>query len=334
MEKKKKKIKKGKSFADSDIPQSLVNITEGDDPWLREQARRRQLIKDACDKYQTKMTEIASGKKRLYQKNEDDHKKDKSRPLDPVARQSIVDDKHRVIYTPIAKVACSSWKWLLIALNGGYDISHPEVLGSKVHAYSVQLKNGLRSISSYSEEEQIYRFKYYTKVLAVRHPIGRLVSAHRDKFTWYVHDKGGYRCTYCAGKGSKIISELHGISEKELIMKNTRINVTLDDFLTVLTDPQKPSYSNIHWREQFIAAKPCHMHYDFIANVETMNEDSEQILKRAFNTDVTFPKKHVVLNGTTSATTDHFLKGVNITKEIRDKLLQRFSYDMALFGYS
>ena len=81
--------------------------------WKEIQNERRQRIKKACQKYTSlNMT-------------------------DTFFSRVLVDDVHRVIYTPIPKAGSSSWKWLLLALLAGYNISQPEILGPSVHSVEV-----------------------------------------------------------------------------------------------------------------------------------------------------------------------------------------------------
>ena len=71
------------------------------------------------------------------------------------------------------KAACTSWKHVLSQANGAP--SHLEVHSKRVYRY-VDLFSEL----SPSAKQQV--LDSYFKFMFVRHPLERLVSAHRDKF--------------------------------------------------------------------------------------------------------------------------------------------------------
>ena len=276
-----------------------VTSTDTFSRWQEIQTERRQRIKKACQKYTSlNMT-------------------------DTFFSDVLVDDVHRVIYTPIPKAACSSWKWLLLALLAGYNISQPEILGPSIHLGKVQEKHGLRKLARYKLNERRVRLENYTKLLAVRHPLARVLSAYYDKLKYHLHQSGGYKCAYCKEVGADIV-----LSHGGTIHNGLEINVTLNDFLGRLTEPDKIGYANPHWTEISDIALPCLVDYDYIVKTETILEDTRHILRHIFHSNVTFPHKHMLHQGERS---DVPLK--NIATEIKQKLKTRYKFDMELFGY-
>ena len=276
-----------------------VTLKDAFSRWKEIQNERRQRIKKACQKYTSlNMThKFFSG--------------------------VLVDDVHRAIYTPIPKAACSSWKWLLLALLAGYNISQPEILGPSVHSVEVQEKHGLRHLAKYNPNERRERLQNYTKILAVRHPLARVLSAYYGKLKYYLHQRGGYRCGFCRKLGADIV-----LSHGGTIHNGLEINVTLNDFLGRLTEPDKIGYANTHWKEISDIALPCLVDYDYIVKTETILEDTRYILRHIFHSNVTFPHKHMLHQGERS---DVLFK--NIVTERKQKLKTRYNFDMQLFGY-
>ena len=80
--------------------------------------------------------------------------------------------------------------------------------------------------------------------MAVRHPLARVLSAYYDKLKYHLHQSGGYKCAYCKEVGADIV-----LSHGGTIHNGLEINVTLNDFLGRLTEPDKIGYANPHWTE-------------------------------------------------------------------------------------
>ena len=159
--------------------------------------------------------------------------------------------------------------------------------------------------------------------MAVRHPLARVLSAYYDKLKYYLHQRGGYRCCFCRKLGADIV-----LSHGGTIHNGSEINVTLNDFLGRLTEPDKIGYANPHWKEISDIALPCLVDYDYIVKTETILEDTRHILRHIFHSNVTFPHKHMLHQGERS---DVLFK--NIFTERKQILKTRYNFDMQLFGY-
>ena len=268
----------------------------------------------------------------------------------------LVDEKHRIIFCYIAKVGCTSWKWLLIALQGWYNISHPEILGTTVHLEGVQLKHGLKPLKSYKSDEIEYRLQHYHKIMAVRHPVGRIVSAYNDKFVPQMDpmNKGGKpMCKLCGKYGPAIIRQIrHGDSttfsslspeeqnvdgasttaqpgkeKMEDAFDNLGPRVTLGEFIQYITT--KTGGSNRHWRPFYDMCNPCGVDYDYIVKIETLAADTHVLLPLIFNSTAEFPHtnwadKKILDNGATIS---------DIPENTRGQINKRFGPDMKLFDY-
>ena len=96
-----------------------------------------------------------------------------------------VDDKHKLLYCYVPKVACTSWKVKLSlmsdkAVNGEATVvnTHP----SPVDTWEGLARYGIKMLSTYTPEQIKYRLENYFKFIFVRHPMERLVSSYRSKF--------------------------------------------------------------------------------------------------------------------------------------------------------
>ena len=110
-----------------------------------------------------------------------------------------VDDKHKLLYCYVPKVACTSWKVKLSlmsdkAVNGEATVvnTHP----SPVDTWGGLAKYGIKMLSTYTPEQIKHRLENYFKFIFVRHPMERLVSAYRSKFEKRKDNKAEYPFFY------------------------------------------------------------------------------------------------------------------------------------------
>jgi len=88
----------------------------------------------------------------------------------------LVSQKHRVIYTPIAKNANTSLKRMFVRLSG--NPQSDEILAGDVHTWLTSNRTGL-SLCDYSPEDA-------TEILGnPDYPLARAVSGYLDKFILY-----------------------------------------------------------------------------------------------------------------------------------------------------
>ena len=298
--------------------------------WNNEQKKSRQRVQDVCK------TLNMTGKHGKH----DDY-------FPRIPATLVVDEKHKLMFCYIAKVACSSWKWLLIALQGKYDINKP--VGWLVHTAKFQRENGIIPLQSYSSEEIKYRLKHYKKVIAVRNPVSRVVSAYNNKFIPQVGEQGGFVCHMCRSGGVKIIKETRyknttlppeyehirpytfdsdhkNYTWEDVEKANFGPLVTLDEFLQWITSKQS---RNRHWMPFYQMCNPCAINYDYIVKMETMKENSDFLMPLLFNTSVSFPSRNRAVNKILfgSASTN------DIPVNLQQNIVDTYDIDMKLFDY-
>ena len=120
----------------------------------------------------------------------------------------------------------------------------------------------------HSPQEAYGKLKTYFKFLIVREPLDRLLSAYRNKFenkqNTYFHEKFG-----------------------KLIVKRFRKNasnssgndVTFAEFVEYILSPKTKKPLNEHWRPIHELCSPCQIKFDMIGKFETLQHDSNYILK-------------------------------------------------------
>ncbi|XP_034285539.1 carbohydrate sulfotransferase 9 isoform X2 [Pantherophis guttatus] len=206
------------------------------------QERRKFLLRDICQKY-VKKTQI---------------------PLVHMVSRIYVEDKYKVLYCEVPKAGCSNWKRILMILGGlansAANISHN----------SVHYGGNLNKLDSYNLTEIQKRLKTYTKIIFVRDPMERLVSAFRDKFE---HPNIYYHPVF----GKAIIKKYRPNADKKAL--TTGSGVKFKEFIQYLLDPYRPLGMDIHWEQINKLCYPCDIDYNFIGKFETLEKDANYILK-------------------------------------------------------
>ncbi|XP_062404576.1 carbohydrate sulfotransferase 8-like isoform X2 [Sardina pilchardus] len=205
---------------------------------------RRRLVREICAKYKTKVPQNITPQR---------------------VSRIFVEDKHKILYCEVPKAGCSNWKRVLMVLSGVAN----NVTAIKHNA--VHYGNHIRQLDSYNREGIAYRLQNYTKVLFLREPLERLVSAYRDKFENPNH-------YYHPVFGRPIIARYRLNASKEAL--RTGSGVTFPEFMQYLLDVHKPVGMDIHWMPANHLCHPCLVDYDFIGKFETMGEEANFVLQR------------------------------------------------------
>ncbi|CAN9510179.1 unnamed protein product [Ophioblennius macclurei] len=249
----------------------------------------------------------------------------------------IVDDKHKIIYCYVPKVACTNWKKVMIILSEfpispstGKPYTDPkEIPIGIVHNGSNYLTFDKfpRLYGSLSHHLMAVKLQTYTKFLFVRDPFVRLISAFRNKFEkpnelfykWFGSD--------ILHHGN--VSHVPGTAKEAFA---AGLAPTFQQFITYLLDnkTEERSVFNEHWQQIYRMCHPCQVKYDFIGQLESLNTDAEQVLKlmkvdNLFIFPTAYQKQTVV-----SWVGDWFQQ---IPAEARRKLYKLYEPDFKLFGY-
>uniref|UniRef100_A0A8D0BZR3 Carbohydrate sulfotransferase n=1 Tax=Salvator merianae TaxID=96440 RepID=A0A8D0BZR3_SALMN len=226
---------------------SLKNYFIRDDQWKHAeqvQKNRRLLLFEFCRKYigehraQSHLVRMVS---RIY-----------------------VEDKYKLLYCEVPKAGCSNWKRVLMVL-GGLAKSTANITHNAVH-----YGKHLQKLDSYDTKGIYLRLKTYTKVIFVRDPMERLVSAFRDKFE---HPNSYYHPVF----GKAIIKKYRLNADSKAL--KTGSGVTFKEFIQYLLDSHRPVGMDTHWEQISRLCYPCAINYDFIGKFETLEEDANHFLK-------------------------------------------------------
>ena len=280
--------------------------------WKIEQATRRNQIHKTCIKHNitTSVTNI----------NQE------------VTRFIRVDNKHKVLICTIPKAGCTSWKALLVFLQHGdreLMSKQSSYLGKDIHPPSYLKAQGIHTLTDYPMEKISMMLSSYTKIIAVRDPVDRLLSAYRDKLQLRVTDKNKTKCQYCKRMGKEIMRQYRKNATKYQL--DTGRFVTKLEFFRYLTE--RPPYGlNNHFRTYQDLCHPCTIQYDYIIKMETSDQDSNILIPLVFNSTEKLPVYHQSSKGGTSLDTENQLS--NLTLKERNGFLDSYAFDFESFGYT
>ncbi len=92
----------------------------------------------------------------------------------------IVSQKHRLVYYPVPKVACTSVKHLMYFLNHGKWFDHPvNAKGRKLNIHDVM------NPAEPFDESAFKRFSPHTSFVVVRDPLKRFLSAYSNRVIFH-----------------------------------------------------------------------------------------------------------------------------------------------------
>lgn len=289
-----------RSFAASSAPAGQDEEQHLRRQLARTQESRRRRLADICAKYQPGVTE-----QRVSQRQ---------------VSRVYVEDRSRLLYCEVPKAGCSNWKRVLMVL-GGSATSTRDIPHDAVH-----YGNHLRRLESYDSTGIAARLRSYTKVLFVREPFERLVSAFRDKF----ESPNTY---YHPVFGRPIISRYRTNATRTAL--RTGAGVTFREFIQYLLDVRRPVGMDIHWEPVSQLCNPCLLRYDFIGKFESLEEDANFVLQSVgAPVNLTFPDfkdRNPLAERTSSRITQRYFSQLNATE--RQRAFDFYYMDYLMFDY-
>ncbi|XP_056137924.1 carbohydrate sulfotransferase 8-like [Lampris incognitus] len=286
------------SFASSSAPageegqqqQSLAQTQES----------RRQLLREVCSKYRPSVTEQLVSRRQVS--------------------RVYVEDRSRLLYCEVPKAGCSNWKRVLMVLGGSATSTH------NIPHDAAHYANHLRRLESYDHSGIAERLRSYTKVLFVREPFERLVSAFRDKF----ESPNSY---YHPVFGRPIISRYRANATRAAL--RTGAGVTFREFVQYLLDVRRPVGMDIHWEPVSQLCNPCLLQYNFIGKFESLKEDANFLLwSIGAPSNLTFPDfkdRNPLAERTSFKITQSYFAQLNSTE--RQKAYDFYYMDYLMFNY-
>ncbi|XP_071808205.1 carbohydrate sulfotransferase 14-like [Asterias amurensis] len=230
-------------------------------------------------------------------------------PSEPTGnyRYLHVNDKHKLLFHFIPKVSSTTWKTILSTLNNETGNVKPVLF-------------------NYKQDDA--RLKSYRKVLFIREPMSRLLSAYLSK----LRNRSRLQRIWERSYGSDISRRYRGVKNQTL-KEGQWFDITFVEFSKYITDLGSGFISNDitdHWLPQYKLSRPCHVKYDFIGHFENLAVEGPFVLRwLGVDNIVHFPEYH------SSNAKQQFLKYYkSISPDLMRKLIDYYHVDYRLFGYS
>ncbi|KAK2587762.1 hypothetical protein KPH14_003870 [Odynerus spinipes] len=237
-------------------------------------------------------------------------------------RNILVDEQHELLYCYVPKVACTNWKRVLMVATRKWPGNDPlEIPADQAHSPGV-----FQRLSNYTLSEIEKKLATYDKLIVVRHPFERLLSAYRNKLE-AKHEKSSRYFQTRFGK--KIIKKYRANATQESLQNGD--DVTFREFVEFVTDDSENGTRNEHWRPIYELCQPCIVNYNLVSKYETLVEDATEVLERMNVSSINFPSKPPS-GEPTSKKLDRYYSTLSY-KQLR-KLEDLYKLDMKLFDYS
>ncbi|XP_071481821.1 carbohydrate sulfotransferase 11-like [Diadema antillarum] len=235
----------------------------------------------------------------------------------------FVLDKQKLLFCYVPKVGCSNWKRILMVLSGR-KVSMKDITSREAHS-----RNKLTRLGTLSKTQQLERISTYRKVMFVREPLTRVLSAYKNKY----QDLDVYRLApESLQKVAKHVMEKHRSNATHSELK-TGENITWTEFTNYLVDPiERPKFDE-HWKEMYKLCSPCRIKYDFIGRLENIQEEANYVLSHFnFTRKLSYPSS-ANSHPTNSASTNVTKYFDRFSREKLRALWNIYRFDYELFGY-
>ncbi|CAL7943294.1 unnamed protein product [Xylocopa violacea] len=237
-------------------------------------------------------------------------------------RNILVDEQHELLYCYVPKVACTNWKRVLMIATGKWPGNDPmEIPADQAHSPGT-----FQRLSNYTQPEIERMLATYDKLIVVRHPLERLLSAYRNK----LEPKRERSSRYFQTRFGRKIIRRYRRNASEQSLKNGD-DVTFREFVEFVTDDSSNETRNEHWNPIYELCQPCLVNYNLVSKYESLVEDATEVLERMGVESVNFPAKP-----TNSEPTAKKLEKYYSTLTYRQlrNLANLYKLDLRLFDYS
>ncbi|KAK9308381.1 hypothetical protein QLX08_001564 [Tetragonisca angustula] len=236
-------------------------------------------------------------------------------------------------YCPIYKAGSTTWIYNLCLLM---NVREEELNSGKEQISTI----ARRAIPELEFPEAGEALRTTKKLLVVRHPFERLLSAYRDKLENSVAGREHGTLHFYRKYGSKIVEKYREANftppEEYLVIKRkdvpppAGIEPTFREFVQYLIHTDLANYGDDHWIPYYLYCTPCLVDYDIIAKIETLWLDQYYTIHKLHLQDTIKPRwRHS--SGYENASKIYFGQ---LNRDLIQKLYEKFQLDFELFDYS
>jgi hypothetical protein len=186
----------------------------------------------------------------------------------------MYDDKYKMLYCFVPKGGCTSLKPVFEYLHGLIDanqtLDRHDIHGANTHK---------TLLSRLSRAEREKRLKTYYKIMILRDPLERMMSAYKDKLEVPLSSDKRLK-DHNKGDVARFLSpDDHKLVLKEVVSKGNAVPyVSFTDFMTYLSR-EKLSNLDQHFMPMYHLCNPCAVNYTFYGNFHSLTDDIHQALR-------------------------------------------------------
>ncbi|XP_039254216.2 carbohydrate sulfotransferase 11-like [Styela clava] len=225
----------------------------------------------------------------------------------------IVSDKYKVIFCSNDDIQIEGWRKLLRKEND--DLS-------------------LRLLSSYREESISYRLKYYYKLLLVRHPLIRLMSAYKSWIKQHPNVDEKSLMNQSAEESHDVSLQNQANVDSGMVYNleknSTRFSLPVDFFANIVDGANSDNSLDPLWGRISMLCQACNVQYDYISKSETAPDDATYLLSKLMD-DANGSYTHLKPEPFDAGLLEEFRTA--LTAELANNIYKVYQYDFEMFGY-
>ncbi|XP_023713378.1 carbohydrate sulfotransferase 11 isoform X3 [Cryptotermes secundus] len=241
----------------------------------------------------------------------------------PQSRHFLVNHEHKLLYCWIHKVASTSW----IAL-----FSH---LANRTHIAEYYREIKVLSPKNAEELHRIATTNDYYRLLVVRHPFQRLVSAYRDR----IEDTSRFTSQawiyvpriFALTRPSLNRSQIFHISHQQQKLSIVPKFKEFVEWLLIIS----PNKYDVHWNRYSDHCRPCSIDYDAIIKMDNFSNEEVRVVCEMGLEHLNVSLQH--LQPTSGGSTDFYITCQYFQQLIPEEvkaLYEIYSLDFQMFHYS
>lgn len=169
--------------------------------------------------------------------------------------------------------------------------------------------------------------KEFKKVMVVRHPFERILSAYRDKLENSTVGREHGTLHFYEKYGRKIVAKYRKSTEEV-----KQQEPTFEEFVQYLIDTDLVNYADDHWIPYYLYCTPCLTNYDVIIYFETFQEDIHLLLRLIEEKSMPEWKHSNSIGRSRKELVKSYYR--KLSHETILKLYEKYRIDFELFGYS
>ena len=211
----------------------------------------------------------------------------------------------------------------MLVMSGKMNTTDPKELNSSL-ANGELRRRYLRRLTSYTPDEIEYRLHHYFKVMFVRHPFERLLSAYINKFGTR------YNAYFSKRFGRTIVRRYRKNPSAQSLQRGD--GVMFNEFIQYIVDPltTQSESLNEHWQLYDKLCKPCVVKYNYVGKYETLSQDAQNVLRTINASHIHFPDFARSGKKTADLVNGFF---ANVSSNDLHRLWKMYEVDFEMFGY-